>query len=100
MQIVNIPLLPAARYEHAGLHVNFVLPSFLPSVKRLQEAYKGKKSTGTWVIEATEFKFEVRSDLRGHLEAAMASEATIMAVPGNMHMDARVIEVAFIKSEV
>ena len=30
----------------------------------------------------------------------MASETTIIAVPGNMHMDARVIEVAFIKSEV
>ena len=30
----------------------------------------------------------------------MASEATLMAVPGNMHKDARVIEVACIKSEV
>ena len=46
-------------------------------------------------IEAREplehkFKFEVRSDLGGQMEAAMASEATIVAVPGNMHMDARV----------
>ena len=63
-------------------------------------AFRGKKSIGTWVINATEFKFEVRSDLRGHLEAAMASEATIMAILGNMHIDARVIEVACIKSEV
>ena len=62
--------------------------------------FRGQKSTGPWVIEATEFKFEVRSDLRGHLEAAMASEATIMAILGNMHIDARVIEVACIKSEV
>ena len=30
----------------------------------------------------------------------MASEATIMAVPGNMHIDARVIGVACIKYEV
>ena len=30
----------------------------------------------------------------------MASEATMMAVTGNMHIDARVIEVACIKSEV
>ena len=30
----------------------------------------------------------------------MASEATIMAVPDNMHTDARVIRVALIKSEV
>ena len=67
---------------------------------QLREAFRGQKSTGTWVVEATEFKFEVRSDLRGHLEAAMASEATIMAVPGNMHIDTKVIGVAGIKSEV
>ena len=30
----------------------------------------------------------------------MASEATIMAVPGNMHIDTMVIRVACIKSEV
>ena len=30
----------------------------------------------------------------------MASEATIMVVPGNMHIDSRVIRVACIKSEV
>ena len=35
-------------------------------------------------------------DLRGNLEAAMASEA----VGGNMHMDTRVIRVADFKSEV
>ena len=64
------------------------------------QPFRGQKSTGTWVIEATEFKFEVRSDLRGHLEAAMASEATIMAVPGNMHIDTKVIGVACIKSKV
>ena len=34
--------------------------------------------------------FEVRCDLQGHLEAAMASEA----VGGNMHMDTRVTKVA------
>ena len=49
-----------------------------------------------WVIEVTEFKFEVSCDLRGHLEAAMASEA----VGGNMHMDTRVIKVADVKYEV
>ena len=64
------------------------------------EHYGGHRSTGTWVIEATEFKFEVRSDLRGHLEVAIASEATIMAVPGNMRIDTKVIRVACIKSEV
>ena len=42
----------------------------------------------------------VRSDLGGCLEAAMASEATKMAIRGNMHMDTRVIKVAEIKSEV
>ena len=34
------------------------------------------------------------------MEATIASEATIMAVPGNIHIDARVIKVACIKSEV
>ena len=42
-----LEFLPAARYEHAGLHVHFVLPSF--PEKRLQEAYTGQKSTETWV---------------------------------------------------
>ena len=94
-------LLPAAK--HAGLHVHFVLPSsffLLPGNKRLFHAFWGQKGTGTWVIEATEFKYEVRSDLGGHMEAAMASEATKMAVTGNMHIDARVIEVACIKYNV
>ena len=34
------------------------------------------------------------------MEADMASEATMMAVPGNMYIDAKVIEVAFIKYDV
>ena len=55
---------------------------------------------GTWVFEVTEFQFEAICDLQGQLEAAMASEATKMAVRGNMHMDTRVIEVADFKSEV
>ena len=54
----------------------------------------------TWVIEVTEFNSEARCDLRGCLEAAMASEATKMAIRGNMHMDTRVIEVADFKPEV
>ena len=92
-----LTFLPAAK--HAGLHVNFVLPSFLllPGNKRLFHAFWGQKGTGTWVIEATEFKYEVRSDLGGHMEA---SEATTMAVTGNMHIDTRVIEVACIKYHV
>ena len=54
----------------------------------------------TQVIKVTEFNSVVIFDLRGHLEAAMASEATKMAVRCNTHMDARVIEVADFKSEV
>ena len=50
----------------------------------------------TYVIEVTEFNFEVRSDLQGSLEAVMASEA----VGGNMHMNTRVITVADVKSGV
>ena len=40
--------------------------------------------------------FEVRCDLQGRLEAAMASEA----IGGNMHVDMRVIKVADVKYEV
>ena len=34
------------------------------------------------------------------MKVAMASEATITVVPGNMHIDTKVIGVACIKSEV
>ena len=54
-------------------------------------------------MEVTDFKSEVEIDLRGCLEAAMASEATKMAVRCNrcnMHMDTRVIEDADFKSEL
>ena len=54
-----------------------IWPFFLSGKICQIEHYRGQISTGTWVVEAIEFKFEVRSDLRGHLEAAMASEATI-----------------------
>ena len=54
----------------------------------------------TQVIEVTEINSEVRCDLQGHLEVTMASEATKMAVGCNMGMDARVIEVDDVKSEV
>ena len=37
---------------------------------------KNQRSMRTWVIEVTEFNFEVRYDLWGHLEAIIASEAT------------------------
>ena len=48
----------------------------------------------TWVIEVTEFNSEARCDLRGCLEAAMASEALTTDVRGNMKMDTRVIKVS------
>ena len=43
------------------------------------------------VCEVTDLKFEVKFDLRGHLEAAVASEVMKMAFRGNMHKDIRVI---------
>ena len=64
------------------------------------EAFTGQRSMGTLVIEATKLKSEVRFGLRGHLEATMASEASLEAVRGNMHIDTRVIEVADFKSEI
>ena len=64
------------------------------------KAFGSQRDMGTWVIEVTEFDSEARCDLRGCLEAAMASEATKMAVRGNIYMDTRVIKVADLKSEV
>ena len=53
--------LPLAK--PAGQWMIFVLSFFL-SVKICQtEHYRGQRSTGTSVIEANEFKYEVRSDL-------------------------------------
>ena len=46
-------------------------------------AIRGQKSMITYVIEVTEFNFEVRSDLQASLEAVMASEA----IGGNIHMN-------------
>ena len=63
-------------------------------------AYRAYKEVDIYVIEVTGFNLDIRCGLRGHMEAATASEATIMAVPGNMDIYARVIEVACIKSEV
>ena len=51
---------------------------------------------GTKVIDVNQLNSETRNYLRGHLEAAMVSEA----VRSNMHMDTRVIEVAGFKSQV
>ena len=65
----------------------------------LLSVHRGYKTTKIEVIEATEFKFEVKCDLRGYFEVTMASEAFNMAVRANMHMDFRVIEVADYKSD-
>ena len=54
---------------------------------------------GTWVINVTDFNSEARYDLRGHLEASMAPEATkIMAGSDNVHMDTRVVKITDFKS--
>ena len=73
---------------------------WLPGKIKSMGVFRGQGGMVTQVIEVTEFNSEVRCDLRGHLEVAMASEATKMAVGCNMGMDTRVIEVADVKSEV
>ena len=83
------------RRSHAGQWIIIVLPYNILEIG----AIRGQKSMVTYKIEVTELNFEVRSDLRGCLESAMASEAT-KAVRGNMHMDTRIIKVAEFKSEV
>ena len=71
-------------------------PRMYVCVIYLMEALGSQRDIETYVIEVTELIFEVRCDLRGRFEAAMASEA----VEGNIHMDTRVIRVADVKSEV
>ena len=52
------------------------------------------------LLEVMEPNSEARCDLRGCLEAAMASEVHNVAVRCNMHIDTRIIKVADFKSEV
>ena len=60
---------PAAKPRRSMGHV-------WPPYKILEiVAIRGQKSMVTYVIEVTELNFEVRCDLRGCLEATMASEA-------------------------
>ena len=58
------------------------------------------KTTVIRVCEVTDLKSEVKFDLWGHLEAAMASEVMKIAFRGNIHIDIRVIEVTELNFEV
>ena len=49
---------------------------WLPGKIKSMGEFRGQGGIVTWVIEVTEFNSEVRCDLRGHLEVAMASEHT------------------------
>ena len=80
-----------------GAVVSFRCPEVL-SVQ-LIVVFRGHESMVTQVIKVTDFNSEVISNLRGHLEAAMASEAIKVAVRCNMHMNTRIIKVADFKSE-
>ena len=53
----------------------------------------------TWIIEATELKFDPWCNLQCQLEVTMASEATNMDVRADVQKDFRVIEVADYKSD-
>ena len=50
-----------------------------------------------YVIEVSDFNSEVKFDLQGHLRPPVTSEATKR---GNMYLDNRVIDVAYIKYEL
>ena len=82
----NNPFLLAAKPRRS---INGVWPSSSYNIFEIV-AIRGQKSMVTHIIEVTELNFEVRCDLRGSLEAAIASEA----VGGNIHIDTRVIKVA------
>ena len=72
-----------------------IIGSLLPGNYQI-DRHRGQRDMGTCVIEVTELDFEVRCDLRGCLEAAMALEA----VGDNTHMNTREFKVAYFKSEV
>ena len=77
-----------APLNHSGEIITVLVSLFLPAAKPRRSmghvcpppeileivAIRGQKSMVTCVIEVTELNFEVRCDLRGRLEAAMASE--------------------------
>ena len=50
-------------------------------------AFRGLRDMARYVIEVNGFNFEDRSDLEALSETSVASQATKMAVRGNMHMD-------------
>ena len=77
------------RHEVNGWYLAFLQHSWI-------SGHWKPKRHGTWVFEVTEFKSEAGSDLRGCLEASMASEASKIAV-GNMFM---FTNVSGFKSEV
>ena len=54
---------------------------------------------GTWVIEVKHSIFDVRSDLRGCLEATMASEVTKAALRDIQQIYTKIIKVTPLKSE-
>ena len=86
---MNIYFLFLSVAKHAGISV--LIGLLLLGTKSFFQEQSDKIITGTWVIKVTELKFEVMCDLRGHLEAATASEATKMAVRSKMHMDVRLL---------
>ena len=68
--------------------------------KSFFEKQDDEKDPRTYDIEVTELISEVGYDLRGCLEANMASEASKMADIDNMHIHVRVIQVTDLNSEV
>ena len=55
---------------------------------------------GTWVIEATEFKYEVIFDLKIVLRPLQHQKVAKMALRVNLQMDNWVIEVAYSKCDL
>ena len=56
-----------------------------------------------WVFGVTDFKYDVKFDLRGHLEVAMTSDTIKTAMTGNMHciwMSGQVIDAIELDSQV
>ena len=85
------PFIFTCGEAHRSICPNWPFPPFINPI----EAFRCQKDMAIWVTEVTEFDSGVICNLRGCLELTMASEATKIAVKGNMHTYIRVCDVKF-----
>ena len=90
----------SVRVAYTLVSESILYPSVVCCCIKSIEDFRAQRDMETYVIEVTEFKFDIRCGLGGCFEATMASEVTILVSRGNMHMDYRVLKVADFKFDV